>query len=251
MGYCGEGAAPDTHCGKGVYRRRRAGEYAQPSTPASTGSTPDKCPPVIALTASTRWFRTDMHRRSSKRYGFPQADSVARQRSPLYLWDMRSWGLVFVVPAVAIAAIGLIAAADIDPVPLFTSEDLDRMFGPAPAQPSDPVDKSRPEDWRWVQEFIDRQYSRIDADRQFDLRSRMVDIPPRRIEPAYATYGGSVAWRLGYPASTWWDTVASRYSTWGRGAPVHPSLGRYAQMTCGARPRDHFPLEAQRSGINR
>lgn len=109
-------------------------------------------------------------------------------------------------------AIGIAAAADQDPVPLFTSQDLDRMFGPAPPKPSDPVDKTRPEDWRWIEQFLDRQYSRIDADRQFDLSSRSVDIAARRVEQTSPIYGRSVAWGLGYPASMWWDVVGRHYA---------------------------------------
>src|SRR5262245_10284260 len=89
---------------------------------------------------------------------------------------MRAWSAVVSMSAVAIFAMGIAAAADHDSVPLYTSDDLDRMFGPAPATPSDPVDKSRPEDWRWVEEFLARQYSRIDADRQFELSNRSMEI---------------------------------------------------------------------------
>ncbi len=74
------------------------------------------------------------------------------------------------------------------------------MFGPAPAGPSELVDKTQPEDWRWVEQFLDRQYSRIDADRQYNLRNREVDIvehPPR-------TYG-TLPWGRGYYAPYWND----------------------------------------------
>jgi hypothetical protein len=140
--------------------------------------------------------------------------------------DMSLWRPFFVVPVVAMVAIGIAAAADQDPVPLFTSQDLDRMFGPAPPKPSDPVDKTRPEDWRWIEQFLDRQYSRIDADRQFDLGSRSVDIAARRVEQTWPIYGRSVAWGLGYPASTWWDAVSSNYASWGGTACSRPSGGR-------------------------
>ena len=124
---------------------------------------------------------------------------------------MRPSILLHVVPAIAILAIGLAIAANQDPAPLFTGEDLERMFGPAPAQPSDPVDKTRPEDWRWVEQFLDRQYSRIDADRRYDLDSRTVDVAAERVARNSFVYGGSLAWGLGYPASTWWNNVASSY----------------------------------------
>jgi hypothetical protein len=125
---------------------------------------------------------------------------------------MRCRSLVFVVSAVATAAIGSAGAAEQNPVPLFTSEDLDRMFGPAPAQPRDPVDKSSPEDWRWVEAFLDRQYARIEADRQFDLRSREVDISAARVDEPARIYGGSSIWGGGYPAFAW-RNWARRWST--------------------------------------
>ena len=134
---------------------------------------------------------------------------------------MRSRTVVLVAPVVAMIAIGIAAAAVNDPVPLFTSEDLDRMFGPAPAQPSEAVDKSRAEDWRWIEEFLDRQYSRIEADRQFDLSNRIVDVAVGPIEPPPPIYQGSVAWRLGYPASNWLNVVRSKYASRAGGAACH------------------------------
>lgn len=160
-----------------------------------------------------------LHRRDPPRAGFPQTYSVARGRSQVYFLNMRCRKLVFVVSAVATVAIGIAVAAEQDPVPLFTSEDLDRMFGAAPAQPSDPVDKTGPADWRWVEEFLDRQYSRIDADRQFDLSSRALDISTAQpVEQPPRIYARSVAWGLGYPASTWWDVVRSKHASRTSGA---------------------------------
>ena len=66
------------------------------------------------------------------------------------LFGMRPSTLLFSVPAVAMVAIGIAGAAEPDSVRVFTGDDLDRMFGLAPAQPSDPVDKTRPEDWIWI-----------------------------------------------------------------------------------------------------
>jgi hypothetical protein len=114
--------------------------------------------------------------------------------------------------AIAAIAIGAVPAASAGSIPLYTGEDLDRMFGPAPPAPSDPVDKSRPEDWRFVEQFLDRQYSRIDADRDYDLSKRSLDIAENRVARR-PIYGYSpVAWGLGYPASTWWQSVWSSYS---------------------------------------
>ncbi len=105
-------------------------------------------------------------------------------------------------------AFGLAAATEREPVPLYTGEDLDRMFGPAPAGPSLPVDKTRPEDWRWVEQFLDREYARIDADRKYDLSSREIDIAEQRVERPSRIYG-SLLWGGRYPA-VWWDGAGAR-----------------------------------------
>jgi hypothetical protein len=131
---------------------------------------------------------------------------------------MRRFGLALLVVPLAVAMSTAPArAADPEAVPLYTSEDLDRMFGPAPAGPSVPVDKSRPEDWAWVEQFIDRQYARVDADRRYDLDRRALDVAASRQEPAWTGYGRPLAWELGYPASTWWHTVWGQYSRSGYG----------------------------------
>jgi hypothetical protein len=121
---------------------------------------------------------------------------------------MRPRFLLLVVPALSMIAVGLSAATDREPVPLYTGEDLDRMFGPAPAGPSELVDKARPEDWRWVEQFLDRQYARIDADRQYDLSSREVAVDERLVEHPTRTYG-SLLWGGGYPA-VWWNGSGAR-----------------------------------------
>ena len=120
-------------------------------------------------------------------------------------------------------AVGLSAATDREPVPLYTGEDLDRMFGPAPAGPSVLVDKARPEDWRWVEQFLDREYSRIDADRQYDLGSREVNIAERQVERPSRTYG-SLLWGTGYPA-LWWNGAGGRDYGLGHRGDRMPTVG--------------------------
>jgi len=129
---------------------------------------------------------------------------------------MQSFRLFLVAVVVVSIAAGRVAADDSTPVTKYTNEDLDRMFGPVVAGSPDPVDKSRPEDWRWVEQFLDRQYARIDADRDFDLNRRYV-------EPELVPYYNQpVAWSLGYPASTWWNVVSSKYGVhYGSGAYHH------------------------------
>jgi hypothetical protein len=115
--------------------------------------------------------------------------------------------LSFVVAIIASVATGFAAAAEPPPVPTYTSEDLERMFGPVEAEPAGPVARSGPEDWRWVEQFLDRQYARIDADRDYELRKLAIE-PVAPIVPVYAQ---SLPWGLRYPASTWWNVVASSY----------------------------------------
>ena len=124
---------------------------------------------------------------------------------------MRTWRQVATVSATAMLALGVAFAGDSETVPLYTGEDLDRMFGPAPPQPSEPVDRSGPEDWRWVEQFLDRQYSRIDADRDYEQRDRGLDIAETRDVPRSGYYYGAAAWGLRYPASTWWQSVHGSY----------------------------------------
>ncbi len=127
---------------------------------------------------------------------------------------MRRLPLLLVVPALALIAGRLALATDREQVPLFTGDDLDRMFGPAPAGPSRLVDKTRPQDWLWVEQYLDRQYARIDADRQYDLSSREVGIAERQVERPQKTYG-SRPWGVGYPA-LWWNGEGRRHD-----GPVH------------------------------
>src|SRR5512143_1892430 len=149
---------------------------------------------------------------------------------------MKFLGVAVASLALVAAAAPAVAAGEAETVPLYTNEDLDRMFGPAPAQPSEAVDKATPEDWRWVEQFIDRQYERVDADRRYDLERRTLDIADRRTGTGYV--GGYAAWGLGYPASTWWNTVWSRYA-WASGGRYHalaPRPNPYARAT-GEMPR--------------
>ena len=145
--------------------------------------------------------------------GFPHRESLAPGRVPSYLPSMRLRGLAFAIPTLVLAGLGLAVAADREQVPLYTGEDLDRMFGPPPASPSVPVDKSRPEDWRWVEQFLDREYARVDADRRHDLSRREVDIAERREDEPSQFYGGSLLWGWGggYPGYGGWNVTGPGY----------------------------------------
>lgn len=123
---------------------------------------------------------------------------------------MSSWRLL-ALPFTALLTTAVLGAAP-ESAKVYTAEDLDRMFGPAPKSPTDPVDKSGPEDWQFVEQFLDRQYTRIDADRRYDLSRRTVDIAETRVAPAAPYRYGAVSWGLGYPASTWWQKVWTSYA---------------------------------------
>jgi hypothetical protein len=133
--------------------------------------------------------------------------------------------VMFRVIAASLLLAGTAALAE-EPVRVYTSEDLERMFGPPPRAVSDRVDKSGPEDWGWVETYLDRQYARIDADRQYELQKRTLDIAEERTDTGYrGFYGGYYGYAslgLGYPASTWWQTVHNRYTTRGVTAPSVP-----------------------------
>jgi hypothetical protein len=132
---------------------------------------------------------------------------------------MRLLKAAFLTPATAVLGLSLGVAAQPEKVPLYTGEDLDRMFGPAPASPSVPVDKTRPEDWRWVEQFLDREYARIDADRQHDLNRRESDVASQREEGSSEYYGGSLLWGWGggYPGYSGYGGLNVSGPGYGRG----------------------------------
>jgi len=130
-----------------------------------------------------------------------------------------SFAMVRVIAASMLLAAS--AAVAEEPVRVYTNDDLERMFGPPPPPVSEPVDKSGPQDWGWVEGYLDRQYARIDADRQYELDKRVLDIAEERTytrTPYY--YGGYAAFGLRYPASTWWNNVHRSYSSRGLARPA-------------------------------
>jgi hypothetical protein len=135
--------------------------------------------------------------------------------APVAADPMSAYPSAMRVIAASLLLAGLVGTAAVaeERVPLYTNEDLDRMFGPPPAPVSDPVDKSGPEDWGWVENYLDRQYARIDADRQYELQKRTLDIAEERTYTGHygGYYGGYAAFGLGYPASTWWNNVSRIY----------------------------------------
>jgi hypothetical protein len=129
---------------------------------------------------------------------------------------MRLRSYLLVAPALAILAVGAAAAADQEQVPLFTGEDLDRMFGPAPVGPSVPVDKSHPGDWNTVESFIDREYARIDAERQHELNRQDYDRSADREDDSSRMYG-SMLWGSGYYGGYYGAEYGGGYGGYGPG----------------------------------
>lgn len=79
----------------------------------------------------------------------------------------KSFGAVAIVVLAAIPAFA--SGADGETVPLYTNEDLEQ-FGP-PAERSGVV-VPRPDpalQWKFVRQYLDRQYERIDAERQWRM----------------------------------------------------------------------------------
>ena len=141
---------------------------------------------------------------------------------------MRMWTAVVVWAL----GTGALAAAG-EAVPLYTNDDLDRMFGPPLPPVTDRVDKSGPADWSWVEEFLDRQYARIDADRQYDLSRRATAASVETIPDTTAN-----GWTYAYPVSWWWNG-GRRFGPTSRPVirsmhveAVHASAG-HSRATCG------------------
>jgi|SRR5580765_1694218 len=102
--------------------------------------------------------------------------------------NIRSVTIAFVALVLTLPALAVTLT---DGVPLYTNEDLNRMFGPAPKGPSVPVDKSSPEDWVAIQRFIDGQYARIDAEREYDMQLQvMMETAQASQETARGYYPG-------------------------------------------------------------
>jgi hypothetical protein len=122
---------------------------------------------------------------------------VAAAAGSPYLSAMSRIGLAVFLAVVVLALPAPVLAqqprAD-EAVPLYTNADLEK-FGPRTA-PAGPVRFPDAGEWRFVQEFLDRQYSRVDADRRHDLDRAVVDeytAPPepryRLLSPYYGYYG--------------------------------------------------------------
>ena len=100
--------------------------------------------------------------------------------------------LICLLAAFAVAG-GLAAAGDeeptSDPVPLFTNADLEK-YGPsdAPDRPVADAAAGGTQDWTFVNEFIDGQYERIEAEREH--ARELADRDARLSEPEWDGWNG-------------------------------------------------------------
>ena len=120
---------------------------------------------------------------------------LATEGTSPYSQTMRNIRSVTIVFSLLVMTFPVLAVTVTDGVPLYTNEDLNKMFGPPPKGPSVPVDKSKPEDWVAIQQFIDSQYARIDVERQYEMQLRSMDSSsqaPQEMSGGYypGYYGG-------------------------------------------------------------
>ena len=117
-------------------------------------------------------------------------------------------------------------------VPLYTTEDLERMYGPSTAPDRPFGTASEPEDWTWVEQYLDRQYARLDADRAYDLSRRSLDIEEQRVSyaPTYA-----YAYPYVYSSGFYWNHTNRG---WGHGG----GNGMRGMHPMRSNPASYWPL---------
>ena len=102
--------------------------------------------------------------------------------------------------ALLVMALGVPVFAE-EAVHTYTTEELNRKYGTVPGV-SQPVDRSPLADWAVVQDFIDRQYARLDAERRYAMDRQIAD---QQSQPQYRPeYSGVAAWGYYYPGTTSW-----------------------------------------------
>lgn len=90
---------------------------------------------------------------------------------------------------VGVTAVGGVAAQDPAP-PVYTTQDLERMFGPpAPVSPEPPLPAA--DEWAWVESFLERQHARLDERRRLEwelqlAEQRLDQERAVRVRPLYA-----------------------------------------------------------------
>lgn len=110
------------------------------------------------------------------------------------------WNRLILAVGIATALAASVWAGDdaaSDPVPLYTNEDLEKYGDQTASDPPKSHQDVDSPDWATVEKFLTRQYSRIDADRKWDMdRQRVISeriaalsVRPRYVLPwAYPFY---------------------------------------------------------------
>jgi hypothetical protein len=92
---------------------------------------------------------------------------------------------------VGIIAAGVtVSAQEQEEVPLYTNADLEKYGPPETPNPPSPPPASQASDGRWVfvQDHLDREYSRIATDRRLDLEESLVQPAPQPVDDGYVGY---------------------------------------------------------------
>jgi hypothetical protein len=126
----------------------------------------------------------------------------------------------WVLVSLLIASAGTPAHGAEEPAPVvYTNADLQRLFGPPSIPPGTSGPQADPEtDWSLVESVLQREADRRRAEQEIEierLRAAAPEPPPEFVYP--------VAWRLGFPASVWWQRVWCAY-TGSEGTPGTPGL---------------------------
>lgn len=152
-------------------------------------------------------------------------------------FDRRLWLALSVATLV-----GAVAAGAAETPKVWTNEDLERLFGPSDAAHPVAVDPDRAaRDQAFVEQFLERHYRLLEADRERDLRREEA----RLTAPAEPDY--SLAYAPWVGAGWWWPSdrpshPGARPSPH-RGAPpyryarhVNPAGGRVQRYAAAVNP---------------
>ncbi|MBZ5637975.1 MAG: hypothetical protein LAO51_04365 [Acidobacteriia bacterium] len=122
---------------------------------------------------------------------------------------------VLVAPGVLRAEPPPTGTAPEESVPLYTNADL-LKFGP-PSGPDEAVRTRDEGEWEFVQAFLDREYARVDAERDYEIERSVtegllhpaVSSCPRYVAPYRGVYGFPGVMPFRYPRSEAWPPFAA------------------------------------------
>jgi hypothetical protein len=172
---------------------------------------------------------------------------------------MRAIGLLTALVVGVLAAPGSFRAeqpvtgtAPDEPVPLYTNADLAK-FGP-PGGTDQPVRVQDEGKWEFVQAFLDREYARVDAEREHDLRraaaeGRLRQVAPtcaRYVAPFLGVYGFPGVMPFRYPRTGAWPPYAALGQRGGR--PPDRGLGARSRPSGQPGPARHDAAPPRPSG---